>query len=278
MFNRCLLFFLCLLVISPHSTEGIESSPFDKEQRLDRVVPLSVKDGPLRVVLNEVGKATNLRLTCDAGTADLRVTLLLKTLPARRVLETLMNLLRLSVQKEGGDGYRFYRSIPPFLSLSDPAVAAEVKRQEQLREEDKQYRQQLTKFMDELLTQHKLSDDQVLTLLRQYPLVARKLEEKPWHVASFRVMTWLSPADWEKASVGGVSFNYQQWVAMGGDTNALFNIPPQYVERIGNVRRDPGTSGIQQIYIHWQPNGTLILGQTYHLEKGSFIDAFLVYR
>lgn len=275
-----LLGVLCLVVFLSSTVNAAVSYPFDSDERLAKTVSLSAKDATLPAVLADISKATDVPLACKDNATALRVTTFLKSQPARRVLAILVNSLRLLVLKES-EGYQFYRPAAPAHLLNDPALMAELQHQAEFRAQKFAYQRQMSEFLTELFKQQKLSDDEVGALMRQYPAVAKRMEEKPWRAIPFRVITWLPPETWEKSSGGGVFLSYKEWTAMGGDADVLTPTPASdLIARHGHLRRPPGGSGIDQIYIHSQPDGQLLIAMDYTFEDGrtTYTEGFLVPR
>lgn len=271
---------LCLVVFLSSTVNAAVSYPFDSDERLAKPVSLSAKDATLPAVLAGISKATGVPLTCKDNAAALRVTVFLKNQTARRILAILANSLRLLVQKES-EGYQFSRPAAQVHLLNDPALMAELQRQAELRAQKFAYQRQMSEFLTELFKQQKLSDDEVWALMRQYPAITKRMEEKPWRAVPFRVMTWLPPETWEKSSGGGVFLSYKEWTAMGGDADVPTPTPASdLIARHGHLRRPPGGSGIDQIYIHLQPDGRLHIAIDYTFEDGrmTYTEGFLVPR
>lgn len=271
----CMLFLVA--VLSPVTNAAV-SYPFDSDERLVKVIPLRAKDATLPTVLADISKATGVPLTYKDNAAALRVTVFLKSQPARRVLAILANSLRLLAVKES-EGYQFYRPAAQVHLLNDPALMAELQRQAELRAQEFAYRRQMSELMVELSKRQKLNDDEVWALIRQYPAVVKRMEETPWRVIPLRVMTWLPP-EWEKTSGGGF-LSYKQWTAMGGDADVSVPTPPSdLIAHHGHLRRPLGGSGIDRIYIHSQPDGQLLVAMNYTFEDGrmTYTEGFLVPR
>ncbi len=274
-----LLGVLCLVVFLSPTVNAAVSYPFDSDERLAKTVSLSGKDATLPALLAPLNKSTGVPLTCEDDVTALRVTVFLKNQPARRVLAMLAGSLRLLARKES-DGYRFYLSATA-VRRDDPALMAELQRLAEWRAQEFAYRRQMPEFLTELFKRQKLSDDEVWALMRQYPAVTKRMEEKPWRVVPFRVMTWFPPETWEKSSGGGVFLSYKEWTAMGGDADVpVPTSRPDDIERYGRIRRPPGGSGIDQIYIHLQPDGRLHIAIDYTFEDGrtTYTEGFLVPR
>jgi hypothetical protein len=274
-----LLCFLCLVVFLSSTVSAAVSYPFDSDERLARTVSLSAKDAALPAVLVPLSKLTGVPLTCEDDVTALRVTIFLKSQPARRALAMLAGSLRLLARKES-DGYRFYRPATA-VPHGDPALMAELQRQAELRAQKFAYQRQMSEFLIELFKQQKLSDDEVWALIRQYPAITKRMEEKPWRAVPFRVMTWLPPETWEKACGGGVFLSYKEWTAMGGDADVPTPTPASdLIARHGHLRRPSGGSGIDQIYIRSQPDGQLLIAMDYTFEDGrmTYTEGFLVPR
>jgi hypothetical protein len=249
---------------------------FADDPRLSKPLRILLKDASVSAMLPQLTKATGVPLLWDKEIADLRASAFAQAQPASRVLTYVAACLRL-VWKREADGYRLYR--PTALTRDDEQrrrqrEERQAKRIEELR--------QMDEFSAALVRQSHLTDAEVKALVAKFSYVAKMVEETPGLIVGLRVITWLTPEQWDKVATDGLRLDYKEWTLTGPDPDLPApTLTPETVKGMeeflrrqgkepGNIAiiKPPGRSGINNVYMRVQPEGNLVVELAYSISGG----------
>jgi hypothetical protein len=221
-FFLAVIFFALLMtlcVMPPAQVQGAEpwEALLREDSRLHIEVSVSGKWISLSSVVNKIGQATGVPLSMTPRVQKLPVTINVVRLPANEMIRLIAHLYDLNVVRWGDDGYwlgqKDTTGKPP-----RPIDLAQHLALERSLEREK------IAFLDSLMTQSRLTDDEVTSLAVKFPTVSKMLDGSKAALIGARLLTWLSDKEVEKmlTSPEGITISRDRILQSGGDLDTSF--------------------------------------------------------
>jgi hypothetical protein len=209
-------------------------SVLQSDARLKKTVSIEAPQQPLKEVLSQLSRALAVPLRADPQLSESRLTVRLQRQTGADVLTWLAGILHGEWFKEG-QGYVLRRTAEIKVEQASLAAQMQARVAEMLKREeerDRERKRQNSEFVSTLMVQSRLTDEQILKLAEQYPVVYETLTATPLPDApadgaavarlGARVLTWLSPEQRDKVMHGGLRLNREEVLTTGGDLGLNF--------------------------------------------------------